>query len=262
MEQKKRLRRAFWCGTFLVVAAATGVYWAADFCKRHPDLAWIGYAVQVAPWAQGVDPGLRVGQPLVGPDHNPGPAPACAPGVLDGPCHEPALVSGQGPHAPPPELIDLTALPQAWARPTSPSEPDSEFSLLTTAGHRGTDPDEEVLRVMPPCLEDARDLPDTMPYAVDLAEPGLRSLSCYSERISAPTKRGHSPFGDAEEQEPRTEPLESWASPVGAAKPVTLGNPPMSYPVVPWQPLVPPIIDTTEFRPSDARKGEFDKSPL
>src|SRR5262245_5612577 len=103
MEQKKMVRNIFRCCALLAVAAAIGVYWAADFCKRHPDSAFARYAAEVAQYEQGTDPMRASGTQEPDP-----------PSPSDGPekaCPELPAVPGAGPELPPPEPIDLTALP-------------------------------------------------------------------------------------------------------------------------------------------------------
>ncbi len=253
------MRKVFWSGLTLTVFVAMGIYWAADFCQRHPDSPLAFYAIEASQCGQGVDPLLRFDPPWVGQDNGHCPTSAGVEterlygiGVGAEPCSERATPLAQVPEIVPAEVIDLSTLTLTSSRLCGEG-------IALTVGPLAVDSQEDAYRVMPPCLEDVKDLPATMPYAVDFDNSGCpaccQSGKCTS--VGQPMTLG-SVASESEEQESRTGPPAS----VGPAKPATAGVPPRSWPVIPLQPSVPPLIDTTEFRPSDARKGEFDRSPL
>jgi hypothetical protein len=253
------MRKVFWCGAFLAVAAATAVYVAADYGKRCPDDPLVQCAAKVCQWPVASEVVLRVGQALVSWTPNRAPQPAAVPAddiVLDLP-DEPQPVPVEPPR-PPVEVIDLTTLPVFNAQ----NEP-REDPAPVTVGPFAVGADDEAYKVMPPCLDLPGELTALMPYACDPDSQRHRPTACpcpETDSDGRPVSKAVSSPGDPEEQEPK--PDVSPAGKFAAPKPVA-GHDPRGVPASPRQlPSMLPSVDTTEFRPSDARKGEFERTPF
>jgi hypothetical protein len=258
------MRRIFWGGVVAAVCMAAGTYFAAECVHRHPDSAFAVCTTRACQAAAACNPLAKLAQVLLSSGYQP--CDARAP-VAAGGCEE-----CEPPDSPEPVDVGLDSLagidpvlpPLCWpedqGNPTCPSLLDATLSLFRT----------------PPMCDDPEECEDVhagKPPACREAPEASRQYPC-CEPIAAPKKACPPDCAAEEEQEyeliPPPKPLcpcagccegcckpcpkcpASDGCPEGCDKCPKAGEPCKSK----------PKIDTLEFRPTDAKKGEFDPIPF
>jgi hypothetical protein len=290
------MRKYFWCGAILMVAAAVAVYAAAIYTGRHPDFL-LGALKQVAALA-----GKRAG-----PRH---PAPQM-PGDVDSTGEESEIKELQPEELCLPDQLDpvegMRCLPGTQEPSTEPTinsfgsaveptpvlpatDPTALLHILPQAAPGLIDLEDNCPSVMPRCRDEESSPPPVMPrawdddgrslqlYFGDLRSPRAGASKCTKgdscqESGSAkcphctgqrkgtgkeccPSAKDGTSNGEEQEQ----------GSKKGSMLPPELLQKHLDSLLQPYKPCetCPSArkVDTLDFRPSDARKGEFDPIPF
>lgn len=214
------MRKVFLCGSCLVAAVA--IYWAGAYAGGHPDSLLGQCTALLCPLSCGEESGGDCG------------------GSVDEPvaCDETNVNHGTSIEPEPPEPINLLSaeIPalqkdECCQQGTLPALVPSIPALI--------DGEQDGCGMMPRCDDEESDVPATMPYATDgkaISGSGcLEGLNEESE-ISQPDKRKAEPKLDSEKEK------------VSPPKPLPRQTSGATH----------PHCDTMEFRPGDAKRGEFD----
>jgi hypothetical protein len=316
--QGKAMRKLFWCGTALTVAAAILVFLAAR-STGQPASSLMSAATSLA-WRAGTDanPLFRLGQVLMTAATGNRQVSEEEPGGIDEECvcapEEPQLVTEPPPPSTLPatttvqrcEPIDLLATAAtADAHPAVP-DPVEEQGFRSAVAGRSMTGWETSYKFMPPCLDDEAELPAVMPYAKEaeillpaaaqvtlteksLTEQGFTKFAAVTfvldllEQLERLQDSTHCPASQAcarpcpkcpgcctapvenkgyyEEQEQGSNVQPQRGSQLRTSETQKAQNARFLRRLEGPEEMLPKI-DTLEFRPSDARKGEFDRIPF
>jgi hypothetical protein len=234
------MRKLFYAGAFLTVTAALAVYLATAYASRHPDsFVATGTALACKIGTQ-YNPAFRIGQALTS-----GGCRSCE--SQDCPDNEEETFSipeepqpvtdslpPDGTPVAPEETIDVIQQQRiASEKIEAASIVDSDSaSQLASEGSAPVvsetlDGNDDCWRTMPTCPEDEEGLPAIMPYATVREEVDLdRSNVKKGTNVRRKRATGEQLIPEQEGRHPRSN------------------------------------VDTSEFRPSDAKKGEFDRIPF
>jgi hypothetical protein len=247
------MRKLFWCAAAGAVVLAAGVYMAADYVHAHPDSVLASCVT--AAWRVGVSnsPLGRFGG-CTERD--------CCPGVSDDDA------DAAGPSEPCPERLqpvpagedceDCEVLLPQTAPPQILEPPDCVLPVLPVWPD-----DEEHFRPMLPCSGADRGAPEACEAAKRSPPPCCKEECPGKGQCPACPQMGsccpHSgkcvPQGPADEPELIPPPRKAPGPSTGPAKSTSWKVAPAGSNSPCW---CSPGIDTLEFRPSDAKKGEFD----
>jgi hypothetical protein len=268
------MRKLFWCSTILTVVTATFTYWTGVYAGRHPE-SLLGMCTGIVYDGRGC---------------------SCSCSAWDSASEDSELSAPEEPQAVPVTLPDQ---PEPIVLDQDLRKAESEWSAQwLNSSKPGLSPasaaDAEVgCPVMPPCADETN-LPSLMPYATDedAANPGKTAWSgpFFDEQCTGANEEADTILQDQEPlppcpkcqktkccpaQPPKSAPLPAGAQEEqehGAPDKDTAGSvrpnqrPKPSTELLRRQPsqegAMAPKVDTTEFRPSDARRGEFDKVPF
>jgi hypothetical protein len=242
------MKRFFWCGAALAFAAAFAVYLGTEYTRRHPN-SLVGWCAALASSA-GVESSLVYHlRRAMNSQQTDGPHATTAEEeeecvVPDDP--EPACESRDETRLPAalpelPETIDLLRpQPEPADKKDGPKANDAA-DIDLPSGSLGTlvptrwDVEQDPYRVMPSCEDEEKTFPPAMPYAakrgtqppVPAPQPSMRKEGPKKGSVDARVKELLRPFQPSEDKRPARS-----------------------------------DIDTLEFRPSDAKNGEFERIPF
>jgi hypothetical protein len=199
------MRKFFWCGTFLTLAAMTAVYWAGVYAGRHPESV-LGLCTGIVYQGAGCLRGCQGDSANLDYDE------ASAP-------EEPQPVVDALPDQPEPIVLDKNTPPLQLEVFSAPPVPVSGAEMVLPTMIDGED---DGFKTMPPCADEEPNVPEVMPYATEEDQAGKPTVQ-----------------------------------PTAVSKPSTMLLRPNHEEGGLW-----PKVDTTEFRPTDAKRGEFGRIPF
>jgi hypothetical protein len=216
------MRKIFWCGTLLAIAITGAAYWTGVYAGRHPETL-LGQCTEIISRGSFCPRGCA------------DPVPGCEDSDLS-PVEEPQAVVDQLPDQPEPIDLFQGGSEAVLAPPASVTALSAPELSLPVA-----DSDEDCYKAMSLCEEHESEQLKLMPYAGDDNLPGL-------ELCFLPFKL----FGfiDIAGLIPRNEAKHPVNVPIKEEVQSSLGERPR------------PTVDTTEFRPTDAKRGQLGKVPF
>jgi hypothetical protein len=261
------MHKVFWCGAVTAVTAAAAIYWLAEHScpnKRSESLA--------CSCCQRDDSDCS--EEMCVPD---------GPGTVSDSPPQPARVAAYS-CLEPIDLYEAQETPsklqekylltgESEPRILPPSSQEIQRVVVTPADIEG---DSDSAQIMPPCCDECKKRPDFMPYA-DNETPKVLNEGWMGLTLDMPViKQEEPPAKDGQKIIIGNEKI--GPNVILRQVPLLPGQT-LTYPDVPSKKLpridevlpselkkltVParPKIDTLEFRPSDAKKGEFDRIPF